>query len=170
MTTRDFLAARISKVLYCPSPRRRLTQLVSGTTDASRKSRLLCSALGSHCVRILGSFLWADPTRGALQVFLQQRFLAVGNSCAVVGQEGTEEGVWITADPIPGCIVCNIGESQWVIVHAERQSLIAICVSVGDLDEWPLQEHNSPRNTPRVKLSVSSIAFYARPTPCNTSF
>jgi hypothetical protein len=41
---------------------------------------------------------------------------------------------------------------------------------VGDLDEWPLQEHNSPRNTPRVKLSVSSIVFYARPTPCNTSF
>ena len=27
-------------------------------------------------------------------------------------EEGTERGVWITADPKPGCVVCNIGESR----------------------------------------------------------
>ena len=28
--------------------------------------------------------------------------------------ETLEEGVWISADPIPGCVVCNIGE-MWEI-------------------------------------------------------
>jgi isopenicillin N synthase-like dioxygenase len=60
----------------------------------------------------LGSFLWTDRTRGALQVFLPQQFLAIENPGAVIREEGIEEGVWITVDPIPGCMVCNIGESQ----------------------------------------------------------
>jgi len=29
-------------------------------------------------------------------------------------EEGDSEGYWITADPIPGCVVCNIGE-MWEI-------------------------------------------------------
>jgi len=72
------------------------------------------------------SFLWADDTRGALQVFEPQQFLAVENPGAVIRQEGIEEGIWITADPIPGCIVCNIGESTWVRSHPEVWRLIAI--------------------------------------------
>ncbi|KAH9065414.1 Clavaminate synthase-like protein [Lactarius vividus] len=60
------------------------------------------------------TFLWADSTRGALQVFLPQQFLAVENPGAVLRQEGIEEGLWITVDPVPGCIVCNIGE-MWEI-------------------------------------------------------
>lgn len=60
------------------------------------------------------TFLWADATRGALQVFLPQQFLAVENPGGVIREEGIEEGIWITADPIPGCIVCNIGE-MWEI-------------------------------------------------------
>jgi len=60
------------------------------------------------------TFLWADPTRGALQVFLPQQFLAVENPSDAIREEGIEEGSWITADPIPGCIVCNIGE-MWEI-------------------------------------------------------
>ncbi|KAF8497270.1 hypothetical protein F5888DRAFT_1907078 [Russula emetica] len=62
-------------------------------------------------------FLWADPTRGALQVFLPQQFLAVenpGTVTAVMRQKGIEEGMWITVDPIPGCMVCNIGE-MWEV-------------------------------------------------------
>ena len=100
--------------MHRPSPRRRLTQSVSGTTDASRKARFFSfgSAWDAHCLRIFGSFLWADPTRGALQVFLQQQSQAVGNPDAVASREGTEEGVWTVVDPIPGCVVCNIGESQ----------------------------------------------------------
>lgn len=26
--------------------------------------------------------------------------------------ESEDEGIWINADPVPGCIVCNIGESE----------------------------------------------------------
>jgi len=29
-------------------------------------------------------------------------------------ERGAEEGVWINADPIPGCVVCNIGE-MWEV-------------------------------------------------------
>jgi isopenicillin N synthase-like dioxygenase len=72
-------------------------------------------AWDAHRVRVLDSFLWADDTRGALQVFMPQQFLAVENPGPLaVREEGVEEGIWITADPIPGCIVCNIGESKWV--------------------------------------------------------
>ena len=31
-----------------------------------------------------------------------------------------QEGVWISADPKPGCIVCNIGESMLSTLMAER--------------------------------------------------
>jgi hypothetical protein len=62
-----------------------------------------------------GSFLLADSTRGALQVFLPQQFLAVENPGAAIREEGLEEGTWITVEPIPGCIVCNIGESPWIL-------------------------------------------------------
>ncbi|KAF8133667.1 hypothetical protein EV363DRAFT_1430224 [Boletus edulis] len=48
------------------------------------------------------TLLYADPTKSALQVFLRKR------------GHGGEEGLWINADPIPGCIVCNIGE-MWEI-------------------------------------------------------
>jgi len=60
------------------------------------------------------TFLLADATRGALQVFLPHQFLAVENPGAAIREEGIEEGTWITVDPIPGCIVCNIGE-MWEI-------------------------------------------------------
>ena len=79
----------------------------------SRKGPFVCPAQDTHCIRVLGSFLWADATRGALQVFLPQQILAVENPGGVIREEGLEEGIWITADPIPGCIVCNIGESTW---------------------------------------------------------
>ena len=68
---------------------------------------------------VLVSFLWADDTRGALQVFLPQQFIAVENPGGVIRQEGIEEGIWITADPNPGCIVCNIGESTWMGSRSE---------------------------------------------------
>jgi hypothetical protein len=40
---------------------------------------------------------------------------------------------------------------------------------VGDLDEWPLQEHAPSCNTQGVKLSVSVNGFYACP-PLNAVF
>ncbi|KAH9049912.1 Clavaminate synthase-like protein [Lactarius hengduanensis] len=60
------------------------------------------------------TLLWADSTRGALQVFQPRQFLAVENPGAVLREEGIEEGLWITVDPVPGCIVCNVGE-MWEI-------------------------------------------------------
>ena len=62
-----------------------------------------------------GSFLYADPTPNALQAFV-----ARGNSGAnadisgLPEEQGNEKGVWISADPIPGCVVCNIGVSKLV--------------------------------------------------------
>jgi isopenicillin N synthase-like dioxygenase len=50
-------------------------------------------------------FLYADPTRGALQV-LSRHPGVVGSGA------GDASGVWINADPIPGCVVVNIGESE----------------------------------------------------------
>ena len=61
------------------------------------------------CLRLL----WADDTKGALQVFYQQpgaldRTL---DSCGGIPDEATEQGIWINADPVKGCLVCNVGES-----------------------------------------------------------
>lgn len=60
-------------------------------------------------------FLWADETQGALQVFLQQPGLVVTTPSSYGGSidEAVEQGAWINADPVKGCIVCNIGESKW---------------------------------------------------------
>jgi len=60
------------------------------------------------------TFLWADPTTGALQVFLPRQVMVVENPGERLREEGLEEGVWINADPVPGCVVCNIGE-MWEI-------------------------------------------------------
>nr|GAT60298.1 oxoglutarate 3-dioxygenase [Mycena chlorophos] len=65
------------------------------------------------------TFLYADPTPSALQVFLQQPG-AVVDAAPLAGlpvEQGDAEGVWINADPIPGCVVCNIGE-MWEIWSA----------------------------------------------------
>jgi isopenicillin N synthase-like dioxygenase len=85
--------------------------------DASRKAYFFVQPYDAHCFRMSDSFLWADPTSNALQVFLQQQFPAIENPSTVTLQDGIQEGIWVTVDPIPGCIVCNIGESQWIILR-----------------------------------------------------
>ena len=57
-------------------------------------------------------FLYADPTPGALEVFLQDPGHLVQTAPDLPPTENVETGVWIKADPIPGCVVCNIGESK----------------------------------------------------------
>ena len=86
----------------------------------------------------MGSFLWADPTRNALQVFLQRQFPAAENPSTVTLQGGVEEGTWVNVDPIPGAIVCNIGESQSVTESRLVSASNLLYHSVGGLDEWPL--------------------------------
>ncbi|KAL4081059.1 hypothetical protein J3A83DRAFT_4204408 [Scleroderma citrinum] len=56
------------------------------------------------------TLLYADPTRSALQVFLRKSGVSVAEDDGLPNEQGDEEGVWINADPIPGCIVCNIGQ------------------------------------------------------------
>ncbi|KAJ8518488.1 hypothetical protein ONZ45_g4448 [Pleurotus djamor] len=66
---------------------------------------------------VMEAFLYADPTPNALQVFLPQIAKATSASSVTAGlpsEEGGVNGVWITADPLPGCVVCNIGE-MWEI-------------------------------------------------------
>ncbi|KAJ7670216.1 hypothetical protein B0H17DRAFT_1086060 [Mycena rosella] len=61
------------------------------------------------------TFLYADPTPSALQVFLQQTGGATAaDTTGLPAEQGAESGVWINADPIEGCVVCNIGE-MWEI-------------------------------------------------------
>ena len=60
-------------------------------------------------------------------------------------EEGTERGVWINADPLPGCVVCNIGESEFfwafelTLLKIERELIVD--TSVGSLGEWIVQEY-----------------------------
>ena len=64
-------------------------------------------------------------------------------------EEGDMPGVWISADPLPGCIVCNIGESSCFIVIPIRYRNSDFD-SVGDLDKWDVQEHPAPCRPPRI--------------------
>ncbi|CAG8681647.1 14258_t:CDS:2, partial [Acaulospora colombiana] len=63
---------------------------------------------------VMEAFLYADPTPSALQVFLgpdtEVAKHAVDASLALPPEQGDAEGIWINADPIPGAVVCNIGE------------------------------------------------------------
>jgi len=67
------------------------------------------------------TFLHADDTEGALQVFLSSSSPAfptvkaqgITTTASLPREEGGE-GVWLNADPIPGCVVCNVGE-MWEI-------------------------------------------------------
>ncbi|RDB14799.1 hypothetical protein Hypma_016232 [Hypsizygus marmoreus] len=59
------------------------------------------------------TFLYADPTPSALQVF-SSRPGAIEFAGTDLVTQGSEKGVWLNADPIPGCVVCNIGE-MWEI-------------------------------------------------------
>jgi isopenicillin N synthase-like dioxygenase len=64
---------------------------------------------------MLPRFLWADDTKGALQVFLQRPGLLVktpGSSGGVADEVVEQGATWINADPMKGCVVCNIGESE----------------------------------------------------------
>ncbi|KAN0087466.1 hypothetical protein V8E55_006087 [Tylopilus felleus] len=60
------------------------------------------------------TLLHADPTKSALQVFLRKRGHVPEAMDGLPDEHRGEEGFWINADPIPGCIVCNIGE-MWEI-------------------------------------------------------
>ena len=53
-------------------------------------------------------FLYADPTPSALQVYLHGKPTTSSGDDSSLSSKG---GTWINADPIPGCVVCNIGES-----------------------------------------------------------
>ncbi|TBU62337.1 Clavaminate synthase-like protein [Dichomitus squalens] len=60
------------------------------------------------------TFLYADPTPGALQVYLNDPGLVVKEDGRTPVQRVEDGGRWINADPIPGCVVCNIGE-MWEV-------------------------------------------------------
>ena len=68
-------------------------------------------------------------------------------------EEGDMPGVWISADPLPGCIVCNIGESECCLCY-EPLGMLNITHSVGGLDERAIQKHIAPCHTQRIELSV----------------
>ncbi|KIJ64438.1 hypothetical protein HYDPIDRAFT_90521 [Hydnomerulius pinastri MD-312] len=69
---------------------------------------------GSHKDYGCLTLLYADDTKSALQVFLRKSGHIAAAVDGLPDEHGDEEGVWINADPIPGCLVCNIGE-MWEI-------------------------------------------------------
>jgi hypothetical protein len=54
-------------------------------------------------------FLYSDSTRGALQVLSRHSGVVDSTNHSL---PGGDNGVWINADPIQGCVVVNIGESK----------------------------------------------------------
>ncbi|KAL1679087.1 hypothetical protein EV122DRAFT_263969 [Schizophyllum commune] len=61
------------------------------------------------------TFLYTDPTKKALQVFMsgtKPDDIPVADELRP--EDDGADGFWINADPIPGCVVCNIGE-MWDI-------------------------------------------------------
>jgi isopenicillin N synthase-like dioxygenase len=60
------------------------------------------------------TFLYADPTPSALQVLSRYSGAVRSGIDDLPAETDTEDGVWINADPIEGCIVVNIGE-MWEI-------------------------------------------------------
>ncbi|KAG8904608.1 Carnitine O-acetyltransferase mitochondrial [Tulasnella sp. 403] len=65
------------------------------------------------------TLLLTDPTKGALQVFLLKKDGTADSPeqeppIGLPKEEGDEKGTWIYADPVPGCLVCNIGE-MWEV-------------------------------------------------------
>ncbi|KAH7885384.1 hypothetical protein F5I97DRAFT_1937605 [Phlebopus sp. FC_14] len=78
------------------------------------------------------TLLYADPTRSALQVFLRKRDHMAPAVDGLPDEQGSEEGVWINADPIPGCIVCNIGEMWEVWTNGLYKSTLHRVVHRGE--------------------------------------
>lgn len=60
----------------------------------------------------------------------------------VNGEEGSGKGVWINADPIPGCVVCNIGESECFLAETELRNL-----SVSFSTVWEIWTNGLYRST-----------------------
>jgi len=78
---------------------------------------------GFHCIFVaincrcnfyhenVNRFLYSDSTRGALQVLSRHSGVVDSTNHSL---PGGDNGVWINADPIQGCVVVNIGE-MWEI-------------------------------------------------------
>jgi hypothetical protein len=80
-------------------------------SDVSMSSRL-STALAYRVS--LARFLYADPTPSALQVFVRNPGEIMPKEPSdLPAEEGDEQGMWLNVNPIPGCVVCNIGESTW---------------------------------------------------------
>ena len=59
-------------------------------------------------------FLYADPTPGALEVFVQDDEAMSEADSYLPPEQGDVKGIWIKADPLPNCVVCNIGDSRCI--------------------------------------------------------
>lgn len=68
----------------------------------------------------MARFLYADPTRGALQVLSRRPGVIYSLPDERLPESDAEDGLWINADPIPGCVVVNIGESESLKALRER--------------------------------------------------
>jgi hypothetical protein len=115
-------------------------------------------------IDVLVRFLYADPTPSALQVFLRRPGTTDSHNVGLPAEQGQEEGIWINADPIPGCVVCNIGESE--CLECPHRSFNGAHCSVGDLDGRSVSVNPPSCCPPRLQLSVHSLYFHLTSLIC----
>ena len=68
-------------------------------------------------------------------MFLPKSGISAAEVDGLPNESGGENGMWIDADPISGCIVCNIGESESDGSTISRATHLPM-FSVGDVDQW----------------------------------
>jgi hypothetical protein len=147
----------------------------------------IISRFAVYSINALARFLYADPSPSALQVFLRrpgatirhtvlqrlksylaaafERLGATGTrELGLPAEQGREKGIWVNADPIPGCVVCNIGESEYFGCVLTPLGMLCTHYSVGDLDEWSVPLNPPSCCPPRIKLSVRSTFFFCLPS------
>ena len=107
MDSRAELTSKTTSILQLCSFR-----LIASTVQGLRLPDVSFPKVVNQPEPIIRRFLYADPTPNALQVFSKYATRSVDTTDLPV-EHGAEDGVWISADPIRGCIVCNIGESKW---------------------------------------------------------
>lgn len=145
-----------------------------GTTAVSRQYWYCWTHLEAlNWADIFARFLYADPTPSALQVF--HRGIKADSSGQKIGQ-------WINADPIPDCIVCNIGESMgfvlliwwansplvWEIWTAGLYKRYGQDLKSISLFSMTISKHSSSSRTSRIELPVRNLTSSSVPSILTT--
>jgi isopenicillin N synthase-like dioxygenase len=111
------------------------------------------------------TFLYADPTPSALQVFLRRPGASEADANDLPAEQGQEEGIWLNADPIPGCVVCNIGEMWEIWTNGLYKSTLHRVVHRGQNYRVSIPFFFEPNFNAHVKPLASAIRVQSESDP-----